>query len=159
MKLGVFVPIGTLNANPDFVGAVGPAIEERGFESIWVAEHVVLFDNYASQYPYSDTGRFPGGGDSGLLEPLTALAYIAATTRTLRLGTGICLVAQRNPVYTAKQVADVDVLSGGRVDFGIGVGWLREEFEAVGMPFEHRGGRADEHLAVMEALRPEDPSS
>lgn len=159
MKVGAFVPIGTLNVNPEFVGAVGPALEQGGFESLWVAEHVVLFDDYASQYPYADTGRFPGGGDSGLLEPLTALSYVAATTTTLRLGTGICLVGQRNPVYTAKQVADVDVLSGGRVDFGVGIGWLREEFDAVAMPFEHRGARSDEHLAVMKELWTTETSS
>ena len=153
------MPVGTLNANPEFVSGLGPALEERGFESLWVAEHVVLFDDYDSKYPYADSGRFPGGGDSGLLEPLTALAYVAATTTTLRLGTGICLVGQRNPVYTAKQVADVDVLSGGRVDFGVGIGWLREEFEAVAMPFEHRGARSDEHLNVMKALWTEEISS
>src|SRR5581483_11123865 len=107
MKVGAFVPVGTLNANPEFVGALGPALEARSFESVWVAEHIVLFDEYASQYPYAENGRFPGGGDSGLLEPLTALAYLAAVTDRIRLGTGICLVAQRNPVYTAKQVADV----------------------------------------------------
>src|SRR5262249_23233264 len=105
-----------------------------------------------SKYPYADNGRFPGGGDSGLLEPLTALGFLAAVTTNVRLGTGICLVAQRNPVYTAKQVADVDVLSGGRVDFGIGVGWLREEFDAVAMPFEHRGARTREHIEVMRTL-------
>ena len=159
MKVGAFAPVGTLNANPEFVGVLGPTLEERGFESLWVAEHVVLFDDYASKYPYADNGRFPGGGDSGLLEPMTALAYVAATTTTLRLGTGICLVGQRNPVYTAKQVADVDVLSGGRVDFGVGIGWLREEFEAVAMPFANRGKRSDEHLEVMTSLWTEDPSS
>jgi probable F420-dependent oxidoreductase len=159
MKVGAFVPVGTLNANQEFVGSLGPALEQRGFESVWVAEHVVLFDAYDSQYPYADSGRFPGGGDTGLLEPLTALAFIAATTTTLRLGTGICLVGQRNPVYTAKQVADVDVLSGGRVDFGVGIGWLREEFDAVAMPFEHRGARSDEHLAVMKTLWTEETSS
>jgi probable F420-dependent oxidoreductase len=152
VKVGVFVPIGTLNANPEFLRTLGIALEERGFESVWVAEHIVLFDDYASQYPYAEDGRFPGGGDTGLLEPLTALSYLAAVTDTVRLGTGICLVPQRNPVYTAKQVADVDVLSGGRVDFGVGVGWLREEFEAVAMPFEHRGPRTREHLEVMKEL-------
>src|SRR4051795_11291461 len=152
MKVGVFVPIGTLNANADFVRTLGTALEERGFESVWVAEHIVLFDEYESQYPYAENGRFPGGGDTGLLEPLTALAYLAAVTDTVRLGTGICLVPQRNPVYTAKQVADVDVLSGGRVDFGVGVGWLREEFEAVAMPFDDRGARTREHLEVMKEL-------
>ena len=82
VKVGVFVPIGTLNANAEFVRTLGPALEERGFESVWVAEHVVLFDDYESQYPYADNGRFPGGGDTGLLEPLTALTYLAAVTDT-----------------------------------------------------------------------------
>jgi probable F420-dependent oxidoreductase len=159
MDVGAFVPIGSLNANPAFVRALGPALEERGFESLWVAEHVVLFDEYESRYPYADSGRFPGRGDSGLLEPLTALAAVAATTETLRLGTGICLVPQRNPVYTAKQVADVDVISGGRVEFGIGIGWLREEFEALGVPFERRGDRARQHIEVMKALWTQDVSA
>ena len=159
MKVGAFVPIGTLNVNPEFAGRVGPTLEERGFESLWVAEHVVLFDDYASQYPYDESGKFPGAGDSGLLEPWTALSFVAATTTSLRLGTGICLVGQRNPVYTAKQVADVDVLSGGRVDCGIGVGWLREEYEVVAMPFDHRGARSDEHIEVMKRLWTEPESS
>ena len=71
MKIGAFVPIGTLNASPDFLRTLGTALEERGFESVWLAEHIVLFDDYTSQYPYADDGRFPGGGDTGLLEPLT----------------------------------------------------------------------------------------
>ena len=152
MKVGAFVPFGTLNATAEYLRTVGPGLEERGFESVWVAEHVVMFDDYDSRYPYADDGRFPGGGDTGLLEPLTALTYLAAVTDTIRLGTGICLVAQRNPVYTAKQVVDLDVLSGGRVDFGVGVGWLREEFDVVAMPFEDRGARAREHLEVMKEL-------
>jgi probable F420-dependent oxidoreductase len=159
MDVGVFVPIGNGNASSDLVRAVGPAVEERGFESIWVAEHVVLFDEYESQYPYSSSGRFPGSGETGVLEPLTALTYLAAITDRVRLGTGICLVPQRNPVYTAKQVADLDSLSGGRVDFGIGVGWLREEFEALGVPFERRGKRTDEYLQVMRSLWCDDTSS
>ncbi len=158
MDVGVFVPLGNGNARPDLVRALGPAVEERGFESIWVAEHVVLFDDYASQYPYSPDGRFPGGGETGLLEPFAALTYLAAVTDRVRLGTGICLVPQRNPVYTAKQVADLDVLSGGRVDFGVGVGWLREEFEVLDMPFERRGARTDDHLAVMRSLWTDDVS-
>jgi probable F420-dependent oxidoreductase len=152
MKIGVFVPVAGANANPEFLQAVGQAVEERGFESVWAAEHVVLFDDYDSRYPYAPDGRFPGGGDSGLLEPFTALTFLAGVTRHVRLGTGICLVSQRNPVYTAKQVADLDVLSGGRVDFGVGIGWLREEFEVLQMPFEQRADRCREHLEVMKAL-------
>jgi probable F420-dependent oxidoreductase len=152
MDVGLFVPIGSANATPELVGAVGREAEERGFESIWVAEHVVLFDEYDSAYPYDPSGRFPAGGDAGMVEPFTALTYLAAVTERIRLGTGICLVPQRNPVYTAKAVTDVDALSAGRVDFGVGVGWLREEFEALGVPFDRRGQRTDEYLAAMRSL-------
>jgi len=152
MDVGLFVPLGSGNATPEVVRAVGREAEERGFESIWVAEHVVLFDDYDSTYPYDPSGRFPTGGDAGLLEPFTALSYLAAVTDRVRLGTAICLVPQRNPVYTAKAVTDVDALWGGRVEFGVGVGWLREEFEALGAPFDRRGQRADEYLAAMRSL-------
>lgn len=159
MDVGLFAPLGNGNASAEILRTLGREAEERGFESVWVAEHVVLFDDYDSQYPYAPDGRFPGGGDTGLLEPLTALTYLAAVTDRIRLGTGICLVPQRNPVYTAKQVVDLDNLSGGRVDFGIGVGWLREEFEAVAAPFEHRGARTDEYLQVMRSLWTDEVSS
>jgi probable F420-dependent oxidoreductase len=158
MEIGLFAPLGNGNASASILRTLGREAEARGFESIWVAEHVVLFDDYESQYPYAVDGRFPGGGDTGLLEPLTALTYLAAVTDHIRLGTGICLVPQRNPVYTAKQVVDLDSLSGGRVDFGIGVGWLREEFEVLQMDFDSRGARADEYLDVMKALWQDDPS-
>jgi probable F420-dependent oxidoreductase len=159
MDIGLFAPLGNGNASAQILRTLGREAEDRGFESVWVAEHVVLFDDYESQYPYAPDGRFPGGGDTGLLEPLTALTYLAAVTDRIRLGTGICLVPQRNPVYTAKQVVDLDNLSGGRVDFGIGVGWLREEFEAVAAPFEHRGPRTDEYLQVMRSLWTDQVSS
>ena len=159
MEIGLFTPLGNGNASAEILRTLGREAEERGFESIWVAEHVVLFDDYESQYPYSPDGRFPGGGDTGLLEPLTALTYLAAVTDRIRLGTGICLVPQRNPVYTAKQVVDLDNLSGGRVDFGIGVGWLQEEFEALNTPFERRGKRTDEYLQVMQSLWTDEVSS
>ncbi len=158
MDVGLFVPLGNGNSTPELVRAVGREAEDRGFESIWLPEHVVLFDDYGSSYPYSPDGRFPAGGDAGMLEPLNALTFLAAVTDRVRLGTGICLVPQRNPVYTAKAVTDLDSLSGGRVEFGVGIGWLREEFEAVGMPFEKRGARTDEHLAVMKTLWCDDVS-
>lgn len=82
--------------------------------------------------------------DTGLLEPLGALAFMAGVTSSLRLGTAMCLLPQRNPVYTAKEVATLDWLSGGRVDFGVRIGWLREEFEAVATPWARRGARSDE---------------
>src|SRR5690349_15796477 len=159
MEIGLFAPLGNGNATAGVLRTLGREAEARGFESIWVAEHVVLFDEYESQYPYAADGKFPGGGDTGLLEPLTALTYLAAVTDRIRLGTSICLVPQRNPVYTAKQVVDLDNLSGGRVDFGVGIGWLKEEFDALNTPFERRGKRTDEYLQVMRSLWTDEVSS
>ncbi|GAA0617446.1 LLM class F420-dependent oxidoreductase [Sporichthya brevicatena] len=152
MKIGVMFGLAYGAGRPEFLDHLAVAVEERGIESVWVAEHVVLFDSYDSRYPYSPDGRAPVPADAGLLEPFVALSYLAARTTTVRLGTGICIVGQRNPVYTAKQVADLDVLSRGRVDFGVGVGWLREEYEALNVPWANRGLRTDDHLAVMRAL-------
>jgi probable F420-dependent oxidoreductase len=158
MKIGLFAPLGNPFSTPEYIRILGREAEDRGFHSIWVAEHVVLFDEYESQYPYAADGKIPAGGESGILEPFTALAFLAAVTDRIRLGTGICLVPQRNPVYTAKEVAGVDYLSNGRLDFGVGVGWLREEFDACNVPFERRGDRCREYLEVMHRLW-EDPVS
>lgn len=132
--------------------------EERGFHSLWVPEHVLFFRDYDSRYPYADDGRIPGDPE-GVLDPFSALTFVAAQTSRIRLGTGICIVPQRHPVYTAKQVADLDHLSDGRVDFGIGVGWLEEEFEALGIPFRDRGARTDECLEAMKALWTQDAAT
>ena len=150
MRVGLFAPLGNPFATPEYIAALGAAAEERGFHSLWAAEHVVLFDQYGSRYPYAADGRIPAGGESGILEPFTALSFLAAGTQRIRLGTGICLVPQRNPVYTAKEVAAVDWLSGGRFDFGVGVGWLEEEFTACATPFERRGARCRDYLAAMQ---------
>ncbi len=152
MRIGLFVPFISPAATPDYIQAVGRAAEERGFESLWVAEHVVLFDDYSSVYPYAKDGRIPAGGESGILEPFTSLAFLAAVTERIRLGTGVCLVPQRNPVYTAKEATVVDWLSGGRLDLGIGVGWLAEEFRTLEVPFEHRGSRCRSYIEVMRTL-------
>jgi probable F420-dependent oxidoreductase len=152
MKVGLFAPLGNPFSTPEYIRTLGREAEDRGFHSIWAAEHVVLFDDYASQYPYAADGKIPAGGESGILEPFTALSFLAAVTERIRLGTGICLVPQRNPVYTAKEVAGVDWLSNGRVDFGIGVGWLKEEFDACAAPFERRGARTREYIEVMKRL-------
>lgn len=158
LKIGVYVQLGNVS-DPRMPGLVGRALEERGFESIWVGEHVVLFEDYDSPYPYTEDYRVPITHDSGIFEPFTILSYIAATTRTLRLGTGMCLVPQRNPVYTAKHVADLDVLSGGRLEFGVALGWQREEYESVGVPWPKRGARAEEYVQIMKSLWRDDVSS
>jgi probable F420-dependent oxidoreductase len=113
---------------------------------------VVLFDQYASKYPYSEDGRIGGGPDMGPLEPFVALSFLASATKRIRLGTGVLLVPQRNPVYTAKSVSSLDWLSGGRVELGVGVGWLREEFASLGVPWERRGDRTRSYLGVMRSL-------
>jgi len=152
MKVGLFAPFANPGATPEYLRVLGEGAEARGFESIWVAEHVVLFDEHASKYPYSGDGRFPLQGESGLLDPFIALTYLAACTSTIRLGTGILLLPQRNPVYSAKEAATLDWLSNGRLELGIGVGWLAEEFEALDVPFEHRGSRARAYVDVLKTL-------
>ena len=139
------------STEPGFIKDAVQLAEAKGVHGIWVPEHVLFFPDYASTYPYSDSGRMPGDPE-GLLDPFTALTFIAAHTQRVRLGTGICLVPQRQPVYTAKMVADVDYLSGGRVDFGVGIGWLKEEFQNLGMDFASRGARTEEYLLAMKAL-------
>lgn len=139
------------STEPAFIKDAVQMAEAKGVHGIWVPEHVLFFPDYASTYPYSSSGRMPGDPE-GLLDPFTALTFIAAHTQRVRLGTGICLVPQRQPVYTAKMVADLDYLSGGRVDFGVGIGWLKEEFQNLGMDFQGRGSRTEEYLLAMKAL-------
>ncbi len=121
-----------------------PALEERGFESLWVADHVVLPDPPMPQRPMAPNMR--------LLDPIVALTFVAAHTTRIRLGTGVIVLPQRNPLVLAKQLATLDVLSNGRLIFGLGVGWCEPEFRALGVPFEQRGRRGDEYLAAMRAI-------
>ena len=126
--------------------------EAAGFESIWGGEHVILPDAIHSKYPYTPDGKIPAEPDTPIPDPLIWLAYAAAAAPTLRLGTCILIVPQRNPLILAKELATLDQLSGGRVELGLGVGWLTEEFEALGVPWERRGARNDEYIDAMRAL-------
>ena len=127
--------------------------EAAGFESAWTVEHTVVPANYDSPYPYSPDGKMAGGHDDiPLPDPLMWMAYVAGVTSSIKLATGILILPQHNPVITAKQVATLDAMSGGRVLLGIGVGWMREEFEAIGASFDDRGVRTDEYVAVMREL-------
>lgn len=158
MRVDLWIPTATPFATPELLAAIGREADARGFSEIWVGEHVVLFEEYASSYPYADDGRIPAPAGTGLLEPLNTLSFLAAHTSTVRLGTAMVLLPQRNPVYTAKEVATLDWLSGGRVDLGVGVGWLEEEFRAVNVPWPQRGRRTDEYLDVLQSLWTEDTS-
>ena len=152
MRVDLWIPTATPFATPELLAAIGREAEERGFSELWVGEHVVLFEEYASSYPYADDGKIPAPPGTGLLEPLSTLSFLAAHTSTVRLGTAMVLLPQRNPVYTAKEAATLDWLSGGRVDLGVGVGWLEEGFRAVNVPWPQRGRRTDEYLEVLRTL-------
>jgi probable F420-dependent oxidoreductase len=158
MKIGYFaVGIGA-TVDPQILRAVAMAAERLGFATLWAPEHVVLLEEYASKYPYS-SGQFPGPSNLPIADPFTTLAYVAASTSTIRLGTGICLVPEHNPLILAKTAATLDRLSGGRFILGAGVGWLAEEFAALGVPFERRGARTREYIEVMRKLWTEPRSS
>ena len=126
--------------------------EALGFDSVWGGEHVIRPDRIESPYPYTEDGEMPGEAETSIPDPLIWLAYVAAVAPTLRLGTCILIVPQRNPLVLAKELATLDQLSDGRVELGLGVGWLREEFDALGIPWERRGARNDEYVAAMRAL-------
>jgi probable F420-dependent oxidoreductase len=123
--------------------------EDLGYESMWTFEHVIVPEEYESRYPYSPTGKLAMHGDSAFVDPLIALSFVAAATERIRLGTGVNILTQVNPLYLAKQASSIDHLSGGRLMLGLGVGWLKEEFHALGVPFERRGARADEYIDAM----------
>ncbi len=139
-------------AQADGAVTIGRAAEAAGFDSLWTVEHVIVPDGYRSEYPYDPSGRMPGPDDSDIPDPLVWLTWVGAHTTTLRLGTGILILPQRNPIVLAKECATLDAMSGGRLLLGIGVGWLEEEFDALGVPFADRGRRTDEYVEAMRAL-------
>ena len=160
MKIGIFLPTFDHGQRPEYLRELAETAEKVGVASLWAPEHVVLMDTYRSRYPYSEDGQFPlDPSAGGVADPFAVLSFLAGMTSTVRLGTGICLVPQRNPVYTAKMVAGLDLLSNGRCDFGVGIGWLAEEFAAVGAPFERRAQRTRAYLEVMRRLWTESVAS
>jgi probable F420-dependent oxidoreductase len=133
--------------------------DELGFHSGWVSDHVAWPRDIASKYPYTDDGSFAPPTDMPWLDPIGTLFFVAGCTERLRLGATVLILGYRPPVLTAKAVASLDVVSDGRVILGVGVGWMREEFEVLGMPYDHRGKRADEQLEMFRTLFTEtDPS-
>ncbi|MGC1512656.1 MAG: LLM class F420-dependent oxidoreductase [Acidimicrobiales bacterium] len=152
MKFGVMFSNVAAFAEPEGARALATTAEEVGFESIWTVEHAVVPKGYESAYPYSASGKMPGGEFIALPDPFVWLSYVAALTSTIKLGTGIAILPQRNPVIAAKEVASLDRLSNGRVLLGVGAGWLAEEFAALGVPFERRGDRLDEYIKALRVL-------
>src|SRR5689334_18872000 len=152
MRIGLHaLGIGT-GARRDIIDAVARGAEDLGFATLWCGEHVVMVDEPASRYPYAADGRIAVPADADWLDPLIGLSFAAAATSRIGLATGVLLLPEHNPVIVAKQAASLDVLSGGRLWLGVGVGWSREEFDALGVPFERRGARTAEYVAAMRAL-------
>jgi probable F420-dependent oxidoreductase len=140
-------------ARPEWLAEAARSAEGRGFESLWVGEHFAFFDKYESPNPHVlPTGELPFPGDSDILDPFVTLTWLAAHTRTIRLGTGVLILPLHNPLAAAKQIASIDQLSGGRLVFGAGLGWSEEEYRAVGVPWERRWSRMDDHVAAMRCL-------
>ena len=159
MKFGIaFANIVTFTQHEGLV-TLAQGAEAAGFESLWTVEHVVVPEGYESTYPYDPSGKMPGGERSPIPDPLIWLAYLAAATETINLATGILILPQRNPVVLAKELATLDRMSKGRMIAGIGVGWLEEEFDAIGVPFADRGRRTDAYVEAMRALWSGEPAS
>jgi probable F420-dependent oxidoreductase len=158
MRYGFYLPTRGGTATAEALGTILERAEGFGFDSVMIADHVVFPAEVRSRYPYTATGAFPGKGDA--LEQLTLAAFVAGRTRRLRLVTSVMIVPYRNPVLAAKELATIDVLSGGRLTVGVGVGWLREEFEALGAPdFTRRGAATDESLTIFKRLWSTSPAS
>jgi probable F420-dependent oxidoreductase len=152
MQLGFRLPTsGTLPSTLG-VGAMARAAEAAGAGSLWVGDHIVWVRDYATRYPYAHDGRPPQLlPETPFYEAFTSMAWIAANTNTARVGAAVAVLPQRDPVLLAKTVATLDALSGGRVVLGVGVGWLREELEALGWEWGSRGARMEEAIAVLQA--------
>jgi probable F420-dependent oxidoreductase len=146
-------------ANRDVIDEVARAAERCGFATLWSGEHVVMVDQSRSRYPYADDGHIAVPAEADWIDPMIGLSFAAAATSSIRIATGVLLLPEHNPVLLAKQAATLDTLSGGRLTLGIGIGWSREEFDALGVPFTGRAGRAAEYVAAMRTLWREEVAS
>ena len=152
MKVGLmFANVGPFGL-PDHLERLARICDEVSVESLWTVEHVVVPKGYQSEYPYSPSGKMPGPEESPIPDPVLPLAFAAAVTEKLRFGTGVMILPQRHPAYVAKEMATLDVLSRGRAMLGVGIGWLKEEFDTVGVPFKERAPRTEESIRAIRSL-------
>ncbi|NKB98583.1 MAG: TIGR03619 family F420-dependent LLM class oxidoreductase [Pseudomonadales bacterium] len=159
MKIGLFSTFMSPRADRTMLRDFAVQAESIGVHSIWMGEHVVLFDETEHPYPGAKDGKLPVPAGGGLLDTVATFGFLAAVTEKIRFGTGISLISQRNPLYTAKEFATLDWLSNGRVDFGVGVGWCKEEVIASGYTWPDRGARSNEFLELLKVLWTESPAS
>lgn len=159
MRLGLHALGIGAGAERPVIEAVAAAAEKHGFATLWSGEHVVMVDESASRYPYADDGEIAVPAVADWIDPMIGLSFAAAATSTIGIATGVLLLPEHNPVIVAKQAASLDKLSGGRFSLGVGIGWSREEFDALGVPFARRGARTAEYVAAMRTLWRDDLAS
>jgi probable F420-dependent oxidoreductase len=146
-------------ADRHVIDSVAAAAESCGFATLWSGEHVVMVDRSSSRYPYSVDGQIAVPSTADWIDPMIGLSFAAAATSTIGIGTGVLLLPEHNPVVVAKQAATLDMLSGGRLTLGVGIGWSREEFDALGVPYARRAARTEEYIAAIRTLWRDDVAS
>jgi probable F420-dependent oxidoreductase len=159
MRLGLHALGIGKGANRAVIDAVAAAAQSCGFATLWAGEHVVMVDRSASRYPYSDDGQIAVPSTADWIDPLIGLSFAAAATSSIGIATGVLLLPEHNPVLVAKQAATLDALCGGRLTLGVGIGWSKEEFDALGVPFARRAARTAEYVAAMRTLWRDDIAS
>jgi probable F420-dependent oxidoreductase len=160
MKLGVIPTTRQgVMTNPAWVRAFVKTVEAAGLESLWTVEHPIVAENYERLYSYSADGSAPFNPETEMCDPLEWLAFAAGVSETLKLGTGVLLLPLHAPIILAKRAATLDALSGGRLILGVGMGWQREEYQTIGVPYEERGGRLDDGIAAVRALWTQSPAT
>lgn len=152
MEFGVFLPISGRAAGPETLMEAARQAEALGYSSVWAADRIIIPWKINTLYPYSTDQRFIVPPDRPFLEPLTCLAFLASCTKRIRLGMSVLVLPYRHPVYSAKVATTIDQLSKGRLILGVGVGWMAEEFHALGLPFKERGPMSDEQLRIIKLL-------
>ena len=159
MKIGITsVGLGPFSV-PEIMAHVARTAEQCGFESLWAPDHSAIPDGHQTKCPYTPNGEIPGGPNAPLVEPISALSFMAGLTSKIKLGTGVMILPQRHPFYVAKELATLDLISTGRAILGIGSGWCAEELAALGLDFRQRGKRTDEAMQALRALWRDDPST
>ena len=151
MKVGI-IPVNIGVESVEQIVDLAKLAESLNYESVWTFEHVIVPIDYESKYPYNSSGKMGMPPETNFVDPLIALTAVAAVTEEIRLGTGVNILSQVNPLYMAKQAASLDFVSNGRFMLGVGIGWLKEEFEALGVPYEKRGARFDDYVAGMRKI-------
>ena len=151
MKVGI-IPVNIGVESVEQIVGLAKLAESLKYESVWTFEHVIVPIDYESKYPYNSSGKMGMPPETNFVDPLIALTAVAAVTEEIRLGTGVNILSQVNPLYMAKQAASLDFVSNGRFMLGVGIGWLKEEFEALGVPYEKRGARFDDYVAGMRKI-------